>query len=560
MDYDSISRRRFLRAASLAPLASLLPCRVGSASKQGQPPERSRRRPNVVFIITDDQKLESFGFIRNKALTPNIDRLAAEGVYFSRSYASSSVCTPSRYTCMTGRYASRSRVGKFARGISPEGQTWVHWNADMAYDETNVAKALKKAGYATGIVGKLHGFELPGHSKETTRKSDPSDPAVAAILRANQEVFAEGLKKHGFDFAERLNRGNLASVRTLPESLRQHSPEWVVEGALGFIEQNRDRPFYLYFASTLLHGPSPLESLKSDPRITEAGFLDKPPRVQPSRKSVLERVRAVGIREELAPATWLDDSIGAIIKKLDQLNLRQDTLIIYFNDHGVEGGKGSLYEGGIATPIIFNWPGTVKPGRSDELVSNIDFVPTILSACGIQCPADMHVDGIDLMALLTGRTKRTRESLYCEIGHTRAVVTKRWKYLAFRVPPSRRQSKAERLRARERYYADNPGKKPKEIDPEARITHIHRVPGGDGTEHSSALKHYAENYFDADQLYDLENDPRERTNLAADPKYKSILEKLKAKLRAHLAGVPGTFAEFKKADTQETVSKQNRDI
>ena len=544
MKDNLMSRRGFLKSTSLGLLCSC----AGSGSLAAQSLDRNLRKPNVIFIITDDQKLESFGFIKGKALTPNIDRLASQGVYFSRGYASTSVCTPSRYTCMTGRYASRSRVGKFTRGISAEGQTWVHWNADVAQSETNVAKALKKAGYATGIVGKLHGFELPGHSKETTRKSDPNDPVVARILRTNQEVFAEGLNKHGFDFAERLNRGNLASVRTLPESLRQHNPEWVVEGALNFIEQNKERPFYLYFATTLLHGPSPLESLKSNPRITEAGFLDEPPKVQPSRKSVIDRVKAAGIKEALAPATWLDDSIGAIIGKLDQLNLRDDTLIIYFNDHGVEGGKGSLYEGGVATPIIFNWPGRIKPGSSGELVSNIDFVPTILSACGVTRPAGMHTDGMDLMPMLTGRTRRTRDSLYCEIGHTRAVVTKKWKYLAFRVPPSRQQSKAERLRAREQAYAENPAKRPKIIDPEARVTHIHRFPGGDGTEHSSALKHYAENYFDADQLYDLENDPRERTNLADDPRYKSVLEKLKAELKAHLALAPGTFAEFKRHD------------
>ncbi|MHC4120325.1 MAG: sulfatase family protein [Planctomycetota bacterium] len=542
MKNANVNRRSFLKAVGLSYLAQLSFVNPARAS------ETSRRRPNVIFIITDDQKLDSFGFIRKKALTPNIDRLASEGVYFSRGYASSSVCTPSRYTCMTGRYASRSQVGKFTRGISGEGQTWVHWNADMAYGETNVAKTLKKAGYATGIVGKLHGFELPGHSKETNRKSNPNDPEVARILRANQQVFAVGLKKHGFDFAERLNRGNLASVKTLPESLRQHNPEWVVEGALNFIEQNKDRPFYLYFATTLLHGPPPLESLKSDPRITEAGFLDEPPRVQPSRKSVLERVKAAGIDDTLAPATWLDDSIGAIIGKLDQLNLREDTLIIYFNDHGVEGGKGSLYEGGIATPIIFNWPGRIKPRSSGELVSNIDFVPTILSACGVRRPGAMHTDGLDLMPVLTGQTDRTRDSLYCEIGHTRAVVTKRWKYLAFRVPPSRQQSKAERVLAMAEYYAKNPAKKSKTMDPDARITHIHRVPGGDGTEQSSALKHYAKNYFDTDQLYNLENDPRERTNLANDPKYRKVLQKLKAELKTHLALLPGTFAEFKKAD------------
>lgn len=532
------SRREFLKTAGMSVVFAALVSALKAETKRS-------RKPNILFIITDDQKLDSFGFINHKALTPNIDRLAVEGIYCRRGYVSSSVCTPSRYNCLTGRYASRSRAAKFIRGISEEGQTWVHWNADVALDETNVAKALRDAGYATGIIGKLHGFELPGHSSSLSRRSDPHDPLVLQTLRNDQSLFAEALRGHGFEFAERLNRGNLASNKSLPEPLRQHNPEWAVEGALKFIERNKDRPFYLYFATSLLHGPSPLESLKSDPRTTEAGFLPESPNVQPSRKSVLERAKQAGVRDGLAPATWLDDSIGTMVKKLEELNLREDTLIIYFNDHGVEGGKGSLYEGGISTPIIFNWPRVIKPGVCDELVSNIDFVPTILSACGVVRPNNMVVDGLDLMPLLTGRVNRTRDSLYCEIGHTRAVVTRKWKYLAFRVPPSRQQTKAERLSAIREYYTRNHEKMPKRIDPEARITHIHRFPGGDGTEHGNALKFYAENYFDPDQLYDLEHDPMERTNLATDLEHQDILARMKAMLRDHLANVPGTFAEFK---------------
>ncbi|MHC4517061.1 MAG: sulfatase family protein [Planctomycetota bacterium] len=511
-----MNRREFLRtcgsaAAALSPLALCL--------------AEDRRRPNVIFIITDDQNLDSFAFLRHKALTPNIDRLARDGVYFSRAYASSSVCTPSRYTCLTGRYASRSRHPKFLRGISAEGQTWVHWNADMTYGEDNVAKLLRRAGYVTGIVGKLHGFELPGHSKSLRNDSDPDDPKVRTLLEADQATFARELKRHGFDFAQRLHRGNLQSMKNFPDILRQHNPEWAVEGALDFIETNKDRPFYLYFATTLLHGPSPLRSLKSDPRATEAGLLDSPPKVQPPRKSVLERVRAVGLPESAAPATWLDDSVGAILNKLKKLNLNEDTLIVYFNDHGHEGGKGTLYEGGVRTPTIMYWPGTIMPTVCDELVENIDFVPTILSACRVVPPEGTVIDGMDLMPVLTGRSTHTRDSLYCEIGHTRAVITKRWKCLAFRVPPTVRQAWG--------------------ADPTLRITHIHRVAGGDGTERGQGLKHYAKHYFDPDQLYDLQNDPREENSLADKPEYEHVLRKMQDLLRSHLARVPGTFGEFR---------------
>ena len=537
---SAISRRKFLGTTAGLLGASV----VGLPGTGNTLWAKSNRRPNVIFIITDDQHLDSFGFINKKALTPNIDRLAAEGVYFSRAYASASVCTPSRYTCMTGRHASRSEVDKYTEDITIEGQTWVQWNADLALSETNVAKTLKANGYATGIVGKLHGFELPGHDKLLNRDSNAKDPEVIKALKDGQKKFARGLKEHGFDYAAHLHRGNLGSGKSVPQELRQHAPEWTAQAAIEFIEQNKDKPFYLYYATTLLHGPNPLTSLKSDPRISEEGYLDEVPDVMPSRKSVLERCKKAGIPETLAPATWLDDSIGAIMNKLDKLDLAKDTLIIYFNDHGTEGGKGTLYEGGVRTPTIIRYPAKVRPRHSAELIENIDFVPTIFGAADAAIPKGMTMDGIDLMPLLTGKTDRTRNSILCEIGYTRAVVTKDYKYLAFRVPPSRRISREDNLIAMKKAVAKS--KKPAlKINPEGRITHIHRTPGGDGTELGNGLKRYKKNYFDSDQLYNLKKDPGETKNLASDPEHKQQLEKMKAELKKHLLGMPGTFAEFK---------------
>jgi len=534
----TISRRAFLCQAGLTVAGLALP---GTSTET-----KTRRRPNVLFIIADDQELDSFGFIRKKALTPNIDRLAAEGVYFSRAYASSSVCTPSRYTCLTGRYASRSQVKKFTRGISPEGQTWVHWNADLAQAEGNIAKVLQQNGYVTGVVGKLHGFELPGHHRSINRHADPHDPEVVRILKEDQQRFARELKQHGFDYAAHLHRGNLGSGRSIPLPLCQHAPEWTAKAALRFMEQNRDRPFYLYYATTLLHGPDPLRSLKSDPRTSEAGYLQEVPAVQPSRESVLKRVKQAGIPERLAPATWHDDNIGALLNKLDELGIADDTLVIYFNDHGVEGGKGTLYEGGIRTPMIMRYGRKIKARQCAALVQNTDIVPTILSACGVHAPPDLNMDGINLMPLLRGATQHTRDSLYCEIGHTRALVTNKHKYLAFRVPPNRRISQADNLKAMRAAAQNNLSKKNGlSINPQGRITHIHRFPGGDGTELGNGLKHYRRHYFDADQLYDLERDPKESSNLAGDPAHEALLKEMRSQLTRHLEGVPGPFAELK---------------
>ena len=540
----TIHRRTFLKSLGLTALA-------GAARHATAAAAPARRKPNIVFIITDDQPLDAFGFLRKKALTPHIDRLAAEGIYLSRAYASSSVCTPSRFTCLTGKYASRCQAPRFLRSATPEGHLDVEWNTELSPDRVNLPQVLQKAGYVTGVVGKWHNGGGPGVSKfwrTFDRRNDPSDPKVAAALTQAQESLHAWVRSCGFDYAASMNLGNFGAHPVL--ALRHHNQEWITLGALDFIDQNKDRPFYLYMATTLLHGPSPLASLKADPRITHAGLLDKPLNVQPSRQDVLQRARKAGVPERLAPATWLDDGIGAVLKKLDDLGIAKNTLVILFDDHGVESAKGSNYEGGVRTPAIVRWKGVLKPGRSDALVQNIDFAPTILAAAGATPPKEMHVDGVDLMGLLTGRTDKIRDSLAFEIGFTRAVCTKRWKYIALRIPPSRQRTREQKLRMLRKYVADKARREGPErvkdfkIDPDAPLSHM-GFPGGQSTERGNALKKHRKTYFDADQLYDLDEDPDEQKNLAGDPAYKAKLEEMKALLAKHLADMPGTFGEFK---------------
>ena len=509
-----------------------------------------KRRPNVLFLITDDQHVNTLGFLGKegrKALTPHIDKLARESVYLSRCYASSSVCTPSRFTCLTGRYASRSRTANFLRSISREGQTDVQWNTDLRPADVTLPKVLRANGYVTGAVGKWHNGGPPEWGrlrKAIAPDADPARAKVAGRLRDAQKALHEHVRSCGFDYAESINLGNFAAHPC--RRLRHHNPEWITAAALKFIEANKDRPFYLYMATTLLHGPSPLKSLRADPRIAHCGLLAEPPGVQPSRQSVLRRAKAAGVPDRLAGATWLDDSVGAVLAKLDELHLADNTLVIYFNDHGVEGGKGSCYEGGVRTPCFLRFPGIAKPGRCDALVQNVDFAPTILAACGIERPREMTLDGLDLTPLLTGRKAKLRDSVYCEIGHTRAVCTERWKYIAFRIPPSKQLTKAQRIAVCRRYRAMKARREDKDfaVDPDAPLSHM-GFPGGQGTERGSALKKHRKTYYDADQLYDLRGDPDEQTNLAAAADHKDKLAEMRTLLTEHLARAPGTFAELK---------------
>ena len=508
---------------------------------------RAAQKPNVLFIVADDQSLNSLGFLGKKAHTPHIDSIANSGVYFSRAYATSSVCTPSRFSCLTGRYASRCASDHFQRnGVTDEGQTYISWNSDLQEEEWTLPKVMQQAGYATGISGKWHNGYPSGWRElfDVPRDSDPADPETAAPLAQAQALAHDWIKTLGFDYAASISMVNLAEHRC--RKLRFHNQEWITKGALDFIDQNQDRPFFLYMATTLMHSPTSMASLKSNPLATHGGLLEEPLDVQPSRQSVLERAKQAGIPEWLAAATWLDDGIGAVLEKLDELNLTEDTLIIYFNDHGVEGAKGSCYEGGARTPAMISWKGRIAPGTTDALIQNTDFAPTIFDACGITPPAGMQMDGVSLLPLLTGRKKSVRDAVLLEIGYTRAVVTDQWKYLAFRIPPSKQLSPEERKELSDRFAKSKMEREDVHFEsiPDAPLSHM-GFPGGQGTERGQAVKKHRATYFDADQLYDLHRDPMEQINLALNPENKAMLEKMKKVMADKLQGMPGTFAEFK---------------
>lgn len=406
------------------------------------------RKPNVVIFYTDDQPMDSFGFIGGKAHTPNIDQLANEGAYFSRAYATSSVCSPSRYTALTGQFASRCPTINFQRSTSEEGVTKVLWNMGMTDEQWNFPRVMQANGYKTGMIGKWHvgSSGKHGHRKRLKKhQTDPKDPEVKAVLEYNQEYYCKDIAEFGFDYVGAAFHGNPNDDPNLVQTgTNVHVPEWQTQHALKFIEDNKDEPFVLYYASTLLHVPDCTEDLKKDPRLTPLGWLDEPiaPGVLPAREDVLRRAREAGVPEgqngKLLAATWLDDVVGAVQDKLRELGLDDNTLILYFNDNSTDDqGKGSCYQGGAHVPMMAYLPGVVEPGERTKLVGNIDIAPTIFDICGVTPPEEMVLDGASLMPLCRNEDVEWRDSMYLEIGITRAVVTEdNFKYLAFRVPDS----------------------------------------------------------------------------------------------------------------------------
>lgn len=487
-------------------------------------------RPNIIFIITDDQHRDQFNFIEEgrdangKALnlTPAIDRLANEGVILDQCYVSTSVCTPSRYNVLSGTYASRAMNQNFLNDIAKYDQANVHWNVDLIPQTNNIARELKKNGYYTGGVGKNH--VIAGDNKyKVPRDADPSDPEVKRMLEANQQAQVDAYLANGFDYAASIYKGNLP--HSYPLALEDHNLEWIVKGGLDFLDlaAEKEEPFFLYFATTLEHGPDQLGTKsKGNPLVTAAGFLEEPLTVMPPRETLDKRISEAGLAEDRNDVLWLDDGIAALVSKLEEIGELDNTIIFYMDDHGVEGGKGSLYQGGVLT-VGFVWgPNYIASGiRSKQMVSNIDFVPTVFDLCDIQPSKDYHMDGKSMKSILTGKEKAIHKSLFFEIGATRAVLMDGMKYIAFRTPP-------EKLPKLERG-----GKK---------ATHINDQPGGRGSE-SPALAKYP-NYFDHDQLYNVYKDPNEQENLYAERKDEKVVQKLKKELKKYVNDLPGGFAEF----------------
>ena len=537
--------------------AGLLSCGVGV----GALAEKLGSRPNVVFLLTDDQQNDELGYLEGKALTPHFDRMAAEGVRFNRHYVASSVCSPSRYTCLAGQFASRCTIPFFTDQSTPEGVRRVLWNLGFADDQPILPKVLQHNGYRTGFVGKWH-INGVGITPQVPKGSNAADPEIAAKLKANYAAICEDIKAFGFDYVKGAYRGNLHDDPLLVNTgMDEHNMEWLTKSALDFIDESArgDEPFYLYFATTLTHVPDVNTSLAADPRISGEGLLDEPiTGVLPPRASVYERLDAAGVDRDLAKATWLDDGVGALMKKLEDLGIADNTVIIYMNDHGMASrSKGTAYEGGLITPALAWGPGLLKPQVVDTLTQNTDFVPTIFDLAGVTPPAEMVIDGKSWLPLVAGDVERTHTSVYSEIGLTRSVTTDDgWKYIAFRVPPSFQRTLDERLADQAAYWQEELQRRPNmrgafsAPDPRARYHQMGMAPGGHRFERGQLNPNAAwiGNYFDADQLYNLNVDPVESTNLAADPAHAVKLAEMKALLRGYLETMPDTFEDLLDVD------------
>ncbi len=515
---------------------------------------QKHKRPNIIYIMTDDQsaivpskedgnqihlegeKVQShpFGFNGDKEVyTPIIDGLAKDGMIFNHAYVSSSVCSPSRYTMLTGRYASRPEGVSFMK-LHPYGKmTRVENNTELEMDRENLPRLLQKAGYKTGFVGKSHIIdhhllqnkesmelsEWDGKSLIKYDKSaDPKLPEINKAMKHNHTFWANRIKQYGFDYANGVYAGNLRELYN--DSLNVHNIEWKNKAALEFIEQNAEEPFFLYYSEMVPHGPAPwinkngkyIHGLDANPKFTGEGYNDDEFENMPSRKEILNEIIAAGKDPDHAWLRWFDYAVGAVVKKLKEKGIYENTIIVVTSDHGNYNlAKTTLYEGGIKVPLMIHWPQGIQPESNyDELVQNIDFTPTFLDLAGVNLKKIDDVDGVSLKNVLAGSDKVVHDHLYFELGFARGIRTKDWKYISVRY-----DEKAQ-----------------KQIDKGVIFK------GWNGNTHT--LPYYTRNshlgyhaaklnplYFDENQLFNLNNDPTEKKNIfESNPQKSEEMKKL----------------------------------
>ena len=517
----------------------------------------NNKMPNIIFFIADDMYPWMFNNTSDgrtedgnpKNLTPAIDRLAKEGVWLENMTVVSPVCTPSRYNSLTGMYASRATNESFI-GFTEinDNQTVIQWNSYIVPGkQETMGTYFQNLGYKTGFVGKNHIVESHSQVGEGEAmpdlQADPTDPKVKAGLEYRYKELQKDVMNCGFDYADKLyhNNPNWLGIR----ALAYQNMDWVAEGGVEFIKKYKEDPFLLYVATTLPHGPlDPEHSWKADRRITPMGILENAPDVlpKPPVASLKNRIKEAGLegqnRENLL---WLDDAVGALFKQLEREGVLDNTIVVFFNDHG-QNSKGTLYEGGINSQAFIWKKGGFKVGNVLETpISNVDFLPTLLDLVGATKDLDKF-DGASFKSALEGKTHKGRTSMYHELGYARAVVKDGFKYYAVRYPKwatdftlkQRKDTLAKYSKFRESF-----GEHAISTDPTAAYGQLEMVPGGGGAE--NAAYRTMPNFSDPDQFYDLKNDPKEAHNLINDPKFANKIKDLKAELKKYIDNLPGKF-------------------
>ena len=416
----------------------------------------SARHPNIVVMYADDLGFGDVSCYGATALdTPNIDRLASEGLMFHHGYATAATCTPSRYSLLTGSYSWRNERAHILPGDAP---------LIIDPDTSTLPSVLKQAGYTTGVVGKWHlGI---GEGNQNWNEPLPLTPLdigfdYSYIMAATNDrvpcVYLDGRDVVGLDPSDPIeveydkNKpfSGLPTGKDNPELLKMkfhHGHDmsivngvsrigymrggeaalWVdedmadvfLEKAISFVAENKDNPFFLYYA---FHQPHV-------PRLPHPRF-----------------VGSTGLGPRGDAIAEMDWCVGEMLDALDRCGLKEDTIVVFSSDNGpvlndgyydeavelcgdhrpagpLRGGKYSMYDGGTRVPFIVSWPGAVGPGESDALVSQVDFLASFAALAGISLDADAGPDSVDVLDALLGQSDEGRAEIVLEGVQAKTVL------------------------------------------------------------------------------------------------------------------------------------------
>ncbi len=375
-------------------------------------PQDGTHQPNIILIVSDDQGFHLATFGDKRFITPNLDRMAAEGIRGTNFYVTASVCTPSRSGLITGRYPQRNGTYEMIRNdmvnyghhytaseyaLSPE------MTLGIDPREKTFGDVLRTSGYVNAVLGK---WDL-GQARRFLPLQRGFDYFYG---HGNNGIDYYAHERYGVHSMFRNNARSTADKGMYATDLfRREAIEFIRDSDKMF-RQGQDRPFFLYLPFNAPHSAS---NLKKDPYQVPASYLKQ---YYPTLDPNDQKTKLAGM------VTAMDEAIGDVFKTLRELKLARNTLVIFFTDNGMSdswldgvklrGGKGSGYEGGLRSPLIAWWPGVIPAGVvTHEFLSSLEILPTLAAVGGAFLP-DVHLDGFNMLPVLQGKGKSQRTEMF----------------------------------------------------------------------------------------------------------------------------------------------------
>ncbi len=403
----------------------------------------AERPPNIVLIVSDDQGYNDLGVLSDHILTPNLDRIAREGVRLTSFYVAWPACTPSRGAFLTGRYPQRNGIYDMIRNEAPDyGHKYspeeyaVTWERIGGMDtrEILLPKLLKHAGYTSGIFGK---WDLGMHRR------------FLPLARGWDEFY--GFVNTGIDYYTHERYG-------VPSMYRNNAPTTEDRGtyctdlfcreALRFIRENKNGPFFLYLPFNAPHGASNLDPLIRAAAQAPAEWRRKYPElhaqeglVESTRYGETAKVPNAALRKThyLGSVTAMDAAIGQVLDLLDEYRLTENTIVIFFSDNGgaggadnapLRGGKSRVFEGGIRVCCLIRYPRRIPAGSvNGEFLTSLEILPTLLKLAHVETPEALVLDGFDMMPVLADGRPSARQTMFWKRREREAARVGSWKWI-----------------------------------------------------------------------------------------------------------------------------------